>query len=324
MSADSIRIASPTGSYAIVHPFGARVLELWVPNAQDVLVNVVIGYSDIDNYRSFPEDLVGATVGRVAGRVKNGHFKEHEFLLDLETNDSGHHLHGGGKNALDRVEWSVTFQTESDVTFTYTCPAGTNGYPGNLAVNATYSLSERSTLAVSYSATTDAACPVNLTHHSYWNLSGDSVETIGSHLLKISSAEYVETIANIPTGNVLPTANTNLDFSFSTQLESRNWLELDHLFLLTGDSPQVTLMHELSGIQLEVFAMEPAVQIYAGKFLPSSATTGDTNVGPGRGIAIEPQHVNEALQGHENSHTPVLHPGEIYLNKIWYRLTSST
>jgi aldose 1-epimerase len=323
MIPDSIRIASPTGSYAIIHPFGARLLELWVPNAHHELVNVALGYADIDTYKAFPEDLIGATVGRIAGRVNKGHFEENNFAVNLEQNDSGHHLHGGGNNALDRVVWTVTFQTEADVTFTYTCPAGTNGYPGNLRVNATYSLSEHSTLAVAYSATSDAACPLNLTHHSYWNLSGNNAETIGSHLLRVSSDEYLETIANTPTGKVLPTVNTELDFSEFSKLDTRNWLELDHLFLLTGNSPQITLKHVMTGIQLDVITMEPAVQIYAGKFLPTNAMTGDALVGPGRGIAIEPQHVNERLSGRETTHTALLLPGEIYLNKIWYRLTSS-
>lgn len=321
MIANSIRITSPTGSYAIVHPFGARLIELWSPNIHGELVNVVLGYKEIDTYRAFPEDLIGASVGRVAGRIKNGHFEKSEFLADLDTNDSGHHLHGGGKHALDRVEWAVTFQTESEITFTYTCPADTNGYPGNLTVKATFGLSEHSTLSVSYSATTDASCPVNLTHHSYWNLSGNNAEDLGSHWLRISSDEYVETVANIPTGKVLPTTTTDLDFSDFTQLDSHNWRELDHLYLLTGDSSQITLLHENSGIQLDVITMEPAVQIYAGKFLPSNATTGESRVGPGRGIAIEPQHVNELLHGHEKTHTAVLHPGEIYLNKILYRLS---
>lgn len=324
MIPESIRIASPTGSYAIVHPFGARLLQLWVPESSGALVNVVVGYSNIETYMQFPDDLIGATVGRLAGRVKEGLFVNDDVTLRLNRNHGEHHLHGGGPGALDRARWSVTTHSDSEVTLSYTCPAETNGYPGNLNLQATYAMSESSTLTVTYTATTDAPSPVNITHHSYWNLSGTRNETIGSHAVHINSHKVVDTVGNIPTGTVSSVTNTELDYGAPTTLNTRRWIDLDHLFLLENTSTHVALEHPGSGIRLEVSSKEPAVQIYAGMSLTDQRLTNKSTIGPSDGIAIEPQHVNAYLPGYTNTQSTVLQPGEIYLNQIVYRLSLSS
>lgn len=307
--------------YAVFSSYGARLLELNVPDKRGHMTNVVVGFSDPDKYVEFKDDLIGATVGRLAGRVESSVFVRDDFTVSLTSNSQPHHIHGGGVEALDQVIWAVSDQSETEVTFTHISSHGINGYPGNLTVQARFSLTQDCSLLIEYSATTDCITPVNLTHHSYWNLSGTPNENLEQHYLRIAANETLETIDLFPSGEVIPVKGTDLDYSTLTPLAHRPWKELDHGFISNEPGVVAELWHPNTGIRLTLTSAQPVLQVYAGKFLGSTATLSNRAVSPGRGIALEPQCTNSSIAKRPDLQTKLLEPGMRYTNTMKFSFT---
>ena len=210
------------GIVAKVMTCGATLTELHVPDARGALADVVLGFDDLAGYESGANQYFGCTTGRVANRIARGTFELDGKVYTLAVNDPPNHLHGGVR-ALDKVVWKAKVLDEREepaVRFTYHSPHGEEGYPGDLELEVTYSLS-RDELRIAYRAEADQPTPVNLTHHSYFNLAGAGSRDVLDHTLWIAAARYTPTDETlIPTG-AIAAVNGPLDFTRPRRIGER-------------------------------------------------------------------------------------------------------
>ncbi len=178
-------------------------------------------------------------------------------------------------------------------------------------------------LLIEYTATTDQTTPVNLTHHSYWNLSGAQQEDLAGHVLRIDAREVLDTHDLIASGGVSPIQGTDLDYSEPTALAKRPWKELDNSFISNEPGVVAELWHPGTGITLSLTSQQPVLQIYAGKFLSPIINEDGSHIGPGRGLALEPQHVNSAISRRPELQTTLFEPGMTYSNIMKFAFSTA-
>jgi aldose 1-epimerase len=270
--------------------YGAAIQAIFVPDRSGRLADVVLGRDDLEGYLAVRRFL-GATIGRYANRIANGRFELDGRRIQLPTNDGGNALHGG-LIGFDRKCWSITAIGESlapFVTLSYVSVDGEEGFPGRLTTDITYSISGGMELLVAYTATTDRPTIVNLTNHSFFNLSG--VEAGGGgildHQLTIAADSYLPVnAAGIPLGAPCPVEATAFDFRKvhrvgarlgDAEAQVRIRQGYDHNFCLRGgvtSEPRVAARVEdpLSGRVLEVLTDQPGLQFYSGNFLDGTVT----------------------------------------------------
>jgi aldose 1-epimerase len=270
--------------HADITNYGARLVNLVYDE-----VNVIVSFDKLEDYFKPPVFYHGATIGRYGNRIKNGTFTLEERTYTLRVNNGPNHLHGG-PNGFHNQVWEFTNQRENSVTLHYLSPDGEEGYPGNLDVYVTFTVTTDDTLEILYKATTDAATPVNLTNHAYFNLNGGG--TALNHQLQINADHYTpvdETL--IPTG-IEPVAETAFDFRQSKELgkdinKAEEQIRIgggyDHNFVLNRDAADDGLVlaaravGDKTGIVMETFTSEPGVQLFSGNFpedvLPNSFRT---------------------------------------------------
>ena len=210
------------GMTAKVTEYGATLTELWVPDRNGTLANVVLGFDSLDQYLNGPP-YIGATLGRVANRIANGRFTLEGKEYSLAVNRSPNHLHGGLRG-FDKRIWQSHPLTAGDaevsVEFTYISPDGEEGYPGTLRVKVAYALADDNQLRLRYTAAADKATPVNLSNHSFFNLAGSG--TILDHVLTLNADRYTPADATlIPTGEIAPVKGTGLDFTQPRRIGER-------------------------------------------------------------------------------------------------------
>ena len=303
----------------VVSTFGARIVELWVPDKAGVLGNVVLGLPSPEHYGDRANLYLGCTVGRVAGRIPGAHFTGGGLSFSLEPNEGPNQLHGGGTHSFDRLEWElVTFEHEDSVIaeFHYVSPVGEEEYPGELTVVSRYELTSDGVFTSTLSAETTSACPVNLTTHSYWNLSGVAGSTIHDHQLNADVAWHVETgEGQLPSGELTP-AETELSLAAPGWDDTFILGEKDHT-----STAAATLSHPGSGRKLEVFTTEPALQVYTAGYLPEETFDEVHVLTAFGGVCLEPQRIND------NPLLPqfpsiVLQPGSTYSHVTKHVFTS--
>lgn len=261
---------------------GATLVELYVPDRDARSANVVCGFDDVAGYESERNQYFGCTTGRVANRIAKGRFTLDGVEYKLAVNNGVNHLHGGVKRSLDKVVWKgtkVQSKNGQGVRFEYTSPDGEEGYPGNLKIAVTYTLTKDNALRIDYTATTDKATPVYLTNHSYFNLAGAGSGTVLDHDLMIAADSYIPTDdTQIPTGKIDPVAGTPLDFTKPMRIGARiepliktAALGYDHCYVLRKREKQATLAARLSdaksGRVMTVLTDQPGVQLYSGNHL---------------------------------------------------------
>ena len=296
--------------------FGAIVTALELADRDGNRANVNLGFASLEGYlRRHP--YFGSTVGRVCNRVANGQFQLDGKVYSLATNNGSNHLHGGNKG-FDRYVW--TTETLPDgVCFSRTSADGEEGYPGNLDVRVTYRLTEDNELAINYQATTDKPTPINLTNHCYWNLAGVGSGNILDHELTLAADNYLPVDDGlIPTGQVLPVANTPLDFTTKKRIGDDiqqvggDPVGYDHCFCVNG-AGSLTLAARVkdpgSGRVMEVHTTQPGIQLYTGNFLDSTEECG----GYGRHAAfcLETQHYPDG-PNQPGFPSVILRPGETF------------
>jgi aldose 1-epimerase len=270
---------------AAVTNYGARLVSLIVPDKNGVPTDVVVGYDSIGPYLHNPDTYFGAIVGRYGNRIAKGHFKLNGKEYTLPTNDGPNSLHGG-KKGFDAGIWTGKQLSDRSVQLVYLSTDGEQGYPGNLQVKVTYTLTDSSTLRIDYAATTDKPTVLNITNHSYFNLNGQGSGTINNHLLEINADNYTPVDSTlIPTGKIEPVAGTPFDFRQPTAIGSRindNNQQLkfghgyDHNFVLNKSKDSLGLaaiaQGDKSGIVLTVRTDQPGVQFYGGNFMKGTNT----------------------------------------------------
>jgi aldose 1-epimerase len=332
-------LRGPDGFLVEITDFAGCVVRLLAPDRNGQLADVVLGFSDVAPYVS-RSPFFGALIGRVGNRIAHGRFTldGHTYTLAANNSPGGIpcHLHGGPLG-FDKLLWQAEPTTHLGLPalrLTLNSRNGDEGYPGNLRVSVLYSITADRALRIDYSATTDAATPVNLTNHSYFNLRGEGRGTILDHQLEIFAPRYTPTNAGlIPTGELAPVAGTPFDFTAPHSIGSRigvadtqlaHGLGYDHNFVL-ADAPRTepTLAARLtepdSGRVLEVLTTEPGLQFYSGNFLDGSLVGKSGQPYAFRsGLCLETQHFPDAVNQPAFPST-ILRPGQTYRTSTVYR-----
>ncbi|HRX83557.1 MAG TPA: aldose epimerase family protein [Phycisphaerae bacterium] len=340
-SVDLYTLTNTQGMTMRVTNYGAIVVALTAPDRDGKFADVVLGYDHLDDYlKSSP--YFGAVVGRYGNRIAAGRFTLDGKTYQLATNNAPGgvpcHLHGGNKG-FDKVVWDAKGEMKDGavgIRFHRVSPDGEEGYPGNLDITMHYWLTDQNEFRIEYAATTDRATPVNVTHHSYYNLGGHDSGTILDHELMIA-ADHITPVDKglIPTGAFTPVAGTPFDFTSPTVIGSRvnaddtqleYGLGYDHNFVLSRWDGKLrlaaTVYDPQSGRQMEVLTTEPAIQFYCGNFLDGS------NVGKGghayayrTAIVLETQHYPDS-PNHPDFPSTILRPGEEYRHTCVYRFSA--
>jgi aldose 1-epimerase len=309
-------------------PIGATITELKVPDQSGNLVDVVLGFDNVEDYEK-RSPYFGAVVGRYGNRIRSGNFELDGQKFELEKNNGSNHLHGGIKG-FDKVVWSASAAQKGEdkgVVFTYESQDGEGGYPGNFTIWVTYLLTQENVLEVSYRAVTDKPTIINPTQHSYFNLSGDFSKDILDHELTLNAEYYIPVDSTlIPFGELKSVKNTPFDFSKGKKIGrdiQKNDEQLvfgkgyDHCWVLKNDSTQwaATLSHPGTGIKMEVFTTEPGIQFYSGNFLDGTLPANGGGQYPFRGgLCLETQHFPDSPNQSLFPST-VLRPGELFESK---------
>lgn len=288
---------------------------------------VVIGFETLKEYVARPA-FFGALVGRYANRIANGHFTLDGIDYTLAANKGGHHLHGGNKG-FDKVVWEAEIIEGPALSLTYLSKDGEEGYPGNLKVNVRYTFNDDNELEIAYQATTDKATPINLTNHSFFNLTGDASHTILDHTVIINAGHYTPINAEtIPTGEIKSVKDTPFDFSTPEKIGARigqTAFGYDHNYVLNHYGQGVRLVavlsDALSGRQLEVFTDQPGMQLYTGNNLDGTFSTPDGKlIGKQAAVCFETQHFPNSPNEPAFPST-ILRPGESYQTRTKYRVS---
>lgn len=330
---DSIKLYTLTNGeiVAAITNYGARVVSLHVPDANDNLVDVVLGYKNLAAYQQSGDGFYGAIVGRYGNRIAKGQFELDGQQYQLELNDGPNTLHGGTNGFFGKI-WEVKHVTDSSLELQYLSPDGDAGYPGKLEVTVVYTVTSANGLEITYHATTDKATVVNLTNHAYFNLSGEGDSTILDHLLTIRADGYTpvdETL--IPTGEITPVEGTPFDFRQPTAIGARidtadTQLLLgkgyDHNFVLKkepGLQLVATVESPKTGIVMDVLTEEPGLQFYSGNFMDNVQNAkGGKTYGHRAAFCLETQHFPDSPNKQEFPST-VLEPGGEYKTKTIYQ-----
>ncbi len=327
------------GMEVCVTNFGARIVSVSVPDRNGNMVDVVLGFDSIQSY--FPENNksdFGATIGQYANRINQGRFVLDGDTIKLPQNNFGHCLHGGTDMEARGWQYRV-FKAQqlndSTVSLTINTTDGGNGFPGNVTATVTYTLTGDNALDIAYKATTDKKTIINLTNHSYFNLSGDPSTAITDDVLWVNADAFTPVDSTfMTTGEIVTVENTPMDFRTpkkiaddiqSDYVQIKNGNGYDHNWVLNskGDInvPAVKLVNAATGIALEVFTDEPGIQIYTGNFLDGSVTGKNGKVYNQRSaICLETQHYPDSPNKPQWP-TVVLNPGETYNSHCIYKFS---
>lgn len=325
------------GMEADITNYGGIITALRTSDRAGSVEDVVLGYDSIDGYLKAPS-FFGALVGRYGNRIAGGKFTLDGKPYTLVKNNGRNHLHGGTKG-FDKVVWSATPSSTADAAslkLTYLSKDMEEGYPGNLQVTVVYTLTKDNALDISYEATTDKKTIVNLTNHSYFNLSGNTRRDILGHSLTLKASKFIPVDAElIPTGELRAVQGTPFDFQQPQVIGARinqNEQQIkvgrgyDHCFVFdkaVDAYEQVgTLYDSISGRQMDVYTSEPGTQVYSGNFLDGSITGKYNTVYAQRyAVCLETQHFPDS-PNKPDFPTVVLNPGDIYKSRTTYRFSA--
>jgi aldose 1-epimerase len=308
--------------------YGATVVALETPDREGRLANLTLGFETLEGYLG-DQPHFGATIGRYCNRIARARFTLDGRRCALTANEGPNHLHGG-RLGFDKVLWDAKPLARSGgvgVTLRYVSRAGEEGYPGTLEVTAAYCLHETDELSIEFTAQTDAATPVNLTNHCYWNLGGAGNGTIRGHVLELDADHYLPVDAGlIPTGRLARVAGTPLDFTRPGRIGAgidRIGSEpagFDHCYMLraTDDGLRraARLTDPVTGRVMEVHTTQPAVQLYTANSLAGSPAVNGYR--RWAGLCLETQHPPDA-PNRPTFPTTILRPGETYSQKTVHR-----
>lgn len=333
-STDLYVLKNANGMEVTLTNYGARIVSVMVPDRDGNLQDVVLGFDNIDDYVTTDNNF-GATIGRYGNRIAHGKITVDGVEYQLPQNNFGHTLHGGPEG-YDRQVFDAVQPDSQSVVFTYLSEDGEAGFPGNLNVKVTMTLTDDNAIDLQYEAETDKETVVNLTNHSYFNLSGDGNNTILDHLLMINADQFTPVDDTfMTTGEILPVEGTPMDFRVPTAVGERidqydfdqlkNGDGYDHNWVLNtnGDISQVaaTVYSPATGIQLEVYTDEPGVQVYAGNFLDGTLIGKNGAVHTKRtAICLETQKYPDS-PNKADWPSPYLKPGEKYTSRCIYKFT---
>lgn len=342
---DRYVLTNAAGCRAGLISFGAAIQELSVPDRQGRLADVVLGYPDMAGYLSSTNPRHGATIGRVANRVENGHFELNGRIVELSKNKAPNHMHGGYVS-FDKKVWAAEILADGDepsVCFTIFSPDGDEGYPGNCMTRLTYTLARDNGLRLDYDAVADQDTAINLTNHVYFNLKGHNQGDILGHVLQIAADEFTVINENcMPTGEIRSVTGSALDFTTAKPIgqhincdeEQMQFAQgYDHNYCLRGDNSrqgQKTLKacaevyEPESGRTMTVETTSPGVQLYtANNMKPGEAGKDGAHYAVRGSFCLETQYYPNALN-HPNFPSAVFKAGEAFRHTTIYRFGSKS
>ncbi|MBK1876350.1 aldose epimerase family protein [Pelagicoccus mobilis] len=318
--------------------YGGIITRILVPDRNGAMGDVALGYNSVYEYIE-ETPYFGALIGRYGNRIANGQFKLNGKTYKLAKNNNpggiGCNLHGGDKG-FDKVVWEAETYFEGglpSLKLSYLSVDGEEGFPGNLKVEVTYSLTKDAGIQMDYSATTDKATPVNLTNHNYFNLRGEGAGSINGHVMQIYASNYTPVGADlIPTGDIASVAGTPFDFTSPVAIGERVEDEheqlafgggYDHNWVLDNQDGDMALAASVyepsSGRVLEVWTEEPGLQFYGGNFLDGSIVGKSGRAYEHRdGFCLESQHYPDS-PNQKNFPSTILKPGEVYETSTVYK-----
>ncbi|XP_077301905.1 galactose mutarotase [Arctopsyche grandis] len=311
--------------------YGATITRIKLPDKQGKVKDIVLGYDNMDGYRSSTNPYFGATVGRVANRTGNAKFLLNCQVYNLSKNRGENHLHGGIKG-FDKVNWK-SYIDGTQVTFSYLSVDGEEGYPGDVITNLVYNIQKDNQIIITMTSKCSAPTPINLTNHSYFNLAGHDTgsKELYNHEFKVNASNYTPLNADlITTGEIKTVENTHFDLRSPKallELVPSSTPGFDINYCLDVDKSKdlsfiARASHPESGRTLEMYGNQPGVQFYTANFLPE-----DKNVVIGKdnssylkhgAFCFEPQNFPNAVN-YANFPNSVLYPGKEYLHKFVYK-----
>lgn len=315
--------------------YGGRLVSLLVPDKNGKLTDVVAGFSSVDGYKNSTEPYFGATIGRYGNRIAKGKFTLDGKNYTLTINNGQNTLHGG-KAGFQYKVFDAVQPNDHTLQLSYLSKDMEGGFPGNLKVKVTYSLTDDNELKMDYEATTDKITVVNLTNHAFFNLNGEGSGTILNHIVQIDADKYTPIDTTfIPTGKLAPVAGTPFDFTKPTAIGLRinqkneqlqNGKGYDHNFVLRNFAPHklthaASVLGDKSGILMEVFTQEPGLQFYSGNFMLSKNTfKGGSKDDHRTAFAMETQHFPDS-PNQPSFPSTTLKPGETYSTSSYYKFS---
>ncbi len=318
-------LTNKNGVEVCITNFGGRIVSILVPDKNGEKKDIVLGFDNIDDYQNISSDF-GACIGRYANRINQGKITVDGVEYQLPQNNYGHCLHGGPQGWQYKV-YDVEKVTENTLSLTLNSPDGDANFPGNVVAKVTYTLTDNNAIDIAYEATTDKTTVINMTNHSYFNLTGDASKPVTECLLTINADNYTPVDSTfMTTGEILPVENTPMDFraakAIGAEINNYDFVQLkngngyDHNWVLNtaGDIKQVAakVVCPETGITLEVYTDEPGIQIYTGNFLDGTVK--------GKKAIAYPQRSAICLETQKYPDTPnkpewpsaILKPGEKY------------
>lgn len=306
--------------------YGGRLVGLWVPDQNGKMTDVVVGMDNVKAFMTSSEPYFGATIGRVGNRIAKGQFTLNDKNYQVPINNGENALHGGGSGFEDKV-WDAEKVDAATLVLRYHSIDGEQGFPGNLEVKVTYSITAKDGLKMEYEASTDSPTIVNLTNHAFFNLNGEGSGSIVDHRLQIYADQYTPVDEGlIPTGELKPVEGTPFDFTTphtigqrieTENIQLKNGMGYDHNFVLNGTQKGgmnyvAKVVGDKSGIVMDVISEEPGVQFYSGNFMEGknqfkSGATDEFRTA----FALETQHFPDA-PNQSNFPQITLNPGEKY------------
>lgn len=310
--------------------YGAAIQAINVPDRNGKLVDVSLGYDTVKEYEDHGEYFFGATIGRVANRIEDAHFELNGKTYSLPINHGKRNsLHGGAKG-FDKRIWDATVEGNA-VKFFRVAADGEEGYPGNLSVSVLYQFTDDNEIIIDYDATTDADTLVNITNHSYFNLSGHSEGYIGNNTLKINADRFIESNDEcLATGNFIEVEGTPFDFRTIKVIDkviNAGHIQqdcvggFDHSFILREGSKVMkeaaVAASPASGIVMAVVTNKPAIHFYSGNFMKPMTGKGGVKYDYRTGFCLETQYFPNPMKN-KHFHSIVLKAGEKYQFRTIY------
>ena len=325
-------LKNKNGAEACITNYGGRLVSVMVPDKNGKMTDVVLGYDNIGQYVQ-SDGNYGALIGRYGNRINQGKFTLDDIEYTLPQNNGAHCLHGGPQGYHARM-WDAKQLNDQALELTYLSKDGESGFPGNLDIKVTYTLTDDNAVGIKYEATTDKKTVVNLTNHSYFNLSGVPGSDVLDQLVMINADNYTPVDSTLIPVGISPVDGTPLDLRTPVaigkqindpfqQLQFGRGYDLNWVLNTNGDKNVLAAKaySPTSGIALEVYTNEPGIQFYTGNFMDGKDTGKHGVLYPHRGaLCLETQHYPDS-PNHPDFPSVVLNPGEKYLSECIYKFT---
>ena len=327
-------LTNKNGMEVCITNFGGRIVSIMVPDKNGKMQDVVLGFDSLADYRNIPSDF-GASIGRYANRINQGRIVIDDEIIQLPQNNYGHCLHGGPQGWQYQM-YSAKQLDASTLELTHFSPDGDQNFPGNVTAQVLYHLTNDNAIDIQYEATTDKKTVINMTNHSYFNLSGNPAKPATDHILYVNADRYTPVDSTfMTTGEIVPVAGTPMDFTqpkpIGKEISNYNFEQLkngngyDHNWVLNtqGDinTVAVRMNSPVSGIVLEVYTNEPGVQVYTGNFLDGTVKGKKGIIYNQRAsVCLETQHYPDSPNKPEWP-SAYLEPGQTYTSHCIYKFS---